>query len=117
MVSKAETTLAAMVAALVLGGILYVIYLCHTGKCQGSTSSSRGILPNRTRRAQEDAALQEMVELKEMFTQMTTVLEQKKKQKKKKGGGVKSEMISAGSPSNETTEESNKGAVEPRDMA
>lgn len=85
MASPAEVTLVIMVVAVVLGGLAYVIYLTHTGKC-GDSSASRGggVLPNRTRRAQEDAALLEMAELKKMFVQMNTALEKKKQRQKKK---------------------------------
>jgi hypothetical protein len=87
MLSKGELGLTILVPVIVGAGLLYVFYLFQTGRGCDCTMAG-GVLGSSRRRAAEDAALQEMTELKHMFSQLTKAQKKKRQRQAKSHDGV-----------------------------
>jgi hypothetical protein len=84
MLSKGELGLTILVPVIVGAGLLYVFYLFQTGRGCDCTMMAGGVWGSSRRRAAEDAALQEMTELKQMFSQLTEAQKKKQQQRQAK---------------------------------
>jgi hypothetical protein len=80
MLSKGELGLTILVPVIVGADLLYWFYLFQTGRGCDCTMAGGGVWGSSRRcRVAEDAALQEMTDLKQMFSQLTEA--QKKRQR------------------------------------